>query len=91
MEYTIAGNLKVNQNAVKVAILNGSKVIRRAIDQGKLKPFIGNQDATINFLRDAVANQLKTVMEAVSGDHPDKDELLKRLEVYMLNQMTDHA
>lgn len=91
MEYTIAENLKVSQNAVKVAILNGSKVIRRAIDQGKLQPLIGNEAATLEFLRNAVANQLATVLEAVTGDHPDKDALLKRLELYMLNQMADHA
>jgi hypothetical protein len=91
MEYTIAGELKINQNAVKAAILNGSKIIRRAINQGQLKQFIGNQEATIGFLRNAVKNQLETALSTVSGEHEQKNELLKRLEIYLLNQMTDHA
>lgn len=91
MEYTIADGLTINKNAVKVAILNGSRIIGRAIDQGKLKAVTGNKDATVKRLRSLVSNQLKTAMETVSGDHPDKDTLLVTLELYLIDQMMNHA
>ena len=85
--YTIAQGLTVPQNTVKAAIFNGSRILKRELSRGSFESVKGDQNATVTALRSHVKNQLTHVIESVEGEHPDKAELLEKLELWLLTKM----
>lgn len=91
MRYDIGNGLSIEQNAWKVALLNGGKILARAIDQGEFATVKGDQEATIAKAQKLVSNQINTVMGSLEGDTTGQEETIYRLKLYLINKMLDQA
>lgn len=91
MRYDIGNGLSIGQNAWKVALLNGSKILAKAIDRGEFSLVIGNQEATLVRVQQLVKNQIETVMGSLEGDTTGQEETIHRLKLHLVNTMLDQA
>lgn len=88
-KYKLTESLSIDANCIKACIFSGSRILDRAIQRGELSAFIGDKEQTLQFVRDRVANQIKTVVDAIEGNAENKSEIVTRLELYLINQMLD--
>jgi hypothetical protein len=91
MKYDIGNGLSIEQNAWKVALLNGGKILAKAIDRGEFSTVIGDQEATLARVQQLVRNQIATVMNSLEGDTTGQEEILYRLKLHLVNTMLDQA
>lgn len=88
-KYKLTESLSIDANCIKACIFSGGRILDRAIKNGELTRFIGDKEETLQFVRTRVANQIKTVVDAIEGDSDNKAEIAIRLELYLINQMLD--
>ncbi len=91
MRYDIGNGLSIEQNAWKVALLNGGKILAKAIDRGEFATVKGDQEATIAKAQKLVSNQIETVLGSLEGDATGQEEKIYRLKLYLINKMLDQA
>lgn len=91
MRYDIGNGLSIEQNAWKVALLKGGKILAKAIDQGEFATVKGDQEATVAKAQELVSNQIETVIQSIYGDITGQEETIYRLKLYLINKMLDQA
>lgn len=91
MRYNIGNGLSIGQNDWKVAVLNGGRILARAIDRGAFATVKGDQEATIAKAQELVGSQIETVLGSLEGDTTGQDETIYRLKLYLINKMLDQA
>lgn len=91
MRYDIGNGLSIEQNAWKVALLNGGKILAKAIDRGEFATVKGDQEATIAKAQELVSNQIETIIQSIYGDITGQEETIYRLKLYLINKMLDQA
>lgn len=91
MKYDLGNGLSIPQNTVKVSVLNGGRILAKAIGNGRFQGVIGNQKETLELAQTLVSSQLNGALETVEGDLTGKEETLYRLKLYLINKMLDQA
>jgi len=79
--YKIVDGLTVSANAVKACIFNGTRTYHRHLERGTLK--------TATDIAEVLKPHINTVLSEVQGTHPDKDNILEKLEWYLITKIVD--